>query len=261
MPFQTIVIHSDGTVSRYDGDGRRTEPGRNPPREGRSENRPDHYPPRHGGHKGGSHTQRPPRNNGNSGTRSNSRGYCIGSIVTNNGISRPSTARKKLEDVVRLFQPIMQEHNLYVEQIMEIDPEDEGRLHGANSGQGNKIVLSLKTAPWHMVLDTMLHELSHNRHGPHDRHFYLFWNELRETFNRHHGGGWQGPENDPGKIDAHGRPTRFRHIKCGRGNDVGVERPARSSAPLQILPVATLHERCARCNRRRSHCRCADSHF
>ncbi|XP_042477542.1 uncharacterized protein LOC122058898 isoform X2 [Macadamia integrifolia] len=34
--------------------------------------------------------------------------------------------------------------------------------------------------PYHQVLDTMLHELCHNAHGPHNANFYKLWDELRK---------------------------------------------------------------------------------
>lgn len=36
--------------------------------------------------------------------------------------------------------------------------------------------------PFDQVLDTMLHELCHNVHGPHDAKFYKLWDELRKVF-------------------------------------------------------------------------------
>lgn len=34
--------------------------------------------------------------------------------------------------------------------------------------------------PLEEVVDTMLHELCHNVHGPHDEHFHALWNQLRD---------------------------------------------------------------------------------
>lgn len=35
--------------------------------------------------------------------------------------------------------------------------------------------------PFDEVLDTMLHELCHNVHGPHNASFYKLWDELRKV--------------------------------------------------------------------------------
>lgn len=35
--------------------------------------------------------------------------------------------------------------------------------------------------PFNQVLDTMLHELCHNSHGPHNASFYNLWDELRKV--------------------------------------------------------------------------------
>lgn len=52
--------------------------------------------------------------------------------------------------------------------------------------QGTKICIRLRYAgdktqfmPFELVLDTFLHELSHNVHGPHDVKFHGLWNQLR----------------------------------------------------------------------------------
>lgn len=35
--------------------------------------------------------------------------------------------------------------------------------------------------PFHQTLDTMLHELCHNAHGPHNAVFYKLWDDLRKV--------------------------------------------------------------------------------
>lgn len=35
--------------------------------------------------------------------------------------------------------------------------------------------------PYDQILDTMLHELCHNEHGPHNANFYKLWDELRKV--------------------------------------------------------------------------------
>lgn len=61
-------------------------------------------------------------------------------------------------------------------------------LLGLNVGGGVHVKLRLRRPnrdldffPFHQVLDTMLHELCHNVHGPHNANFYKLWDELRKV--------------------------------------------------------------------------------
>lgn len=58
---------------------------------------------------------------------------------------------------------------------------------GLNVGGGQRICLRLRHSgdrnqflPIEQVTDTMLHELAHNVHGPHDSKFHALWNQLRD---------------------------------------------------------------------------------
>ncbi|XP_044482428.1 uncharacterized protein LOC123208870 isoform X2 [Mangifera indica] len=58
-----------------------------------------------------------------------------------------------------------------------------------NVGQGLNVKLRLRRPnrdldfiPFDQVLDTMLHELCHNAHGPHNANFYKLWDELRKEY-------------------------------------------------------------------------------
>ena len=62
-------------------------------------------------------------------------------------------------------------------------------LLGLNVGGGVHVKLRLRRPnrdwdffPFDQVLDTMLHELCHNAHGPHNATFYKLWDELRKVF-------------------------------------------------------------------------------
>lgn len=61
------------------------------------------------------------------------------------------------------------------------------RYPGLNVNHGQKILLRLRYPgdrnqflPIEQVTDTMLHELSHIVHGPHDANFHALWNQLRD---------------------------------------------------------------------------------
>ncbi|CAI9088243.1 OLC1v1022522C2 [Oldenlandia corymbosa var. corymbosa] len=95
-------------------------------------------------------------------------------------------ARKTLQRIASQVQPIMRKHNWRVKLLSEMCPSN-GRLLGLNVGAGVHVKLRLRRAnrddefiPFHEVLDTMLHELCHNAHGPHNASFYKLWDDLRK---------------------------------------------------------------------------------
>ncbi|KAK6133003.1 hypothetical protein DH2020_033294 [Rehmannia glutinosa] len=95
-------------------------------------------------------------------------------------------ARKILDRVAKQVQPIMRKHKWRVKVLSEFCPKN-GRLLGLNVGCGIHVKLRLRRAnkdeeflPFHEVLDTMLHELCHNAHGPHNASFYKLWDEIRK---------------------------------------------------------------------------------
>lgn len=95
-------------------------------------------------------------------------------------------ARKILEKIAKQVQPIMLKHKWRVKVLSEFCPKN-GRLLGLNVGAGVHVKLRLRRPnkdeefiPFNQVLDTMLHELCHNAHGPHNASFYNLWDELRK---------------------------------------------------------------------------------
>ncbi|KAF9604183.1 hypothetical protein IFM89_003929 [Coptis chinensis] len=95
-------------------------------------------------------------------------------------------ARKMLEKIAKQVQPIMKKHNWRVKRLSEMCPTNPALL-GLNVGGGVEVKLRLRRVngdlnfiPYNQVLDTMLHELCHNKHGPHNASFYKLWDELRK---------------------------------------------------------------------------------
>ncbi|KAK9689464.1 hypothetical protein RND81_09G060900 [Saponaria officinalis] len=95
-------------------------------------------------------------------------------------------ARKILERIAKQVQPIMRKHNWRVKVLSEMYPKRK-QLLGLNVGAGIEVKLALRRPdnemefnPFNEVLDTMLHELCHNAHGPHNASFYKLWDQLRE---------------------------------------------------------------------------------
>ncbi|XP_021720302.1 nuclear pore complex protein Nup153-like [Chenopodium quinoa] len=95
-------------------------------------------------------------------------------------------ARKILENVVKQVQPILRKHKWKVEVLSEFSSSNPSHM-GLNIGGGAEIKLRLRRPErkWdffsdEQVLDTMLHELCHNEHGPHNADFYKLFDELRQ---------------------------------------------------------------------------------
>ncbi|MBA0752136.1 hypothetical protein Gogos_001003 [Gossypium gossypioides] len=87
-----------------------------------------------------------------------------------------------LEKIAKQVQPIMRKHK------WRIDSPNNPALLGLNVGAGIHVKLRLRRPnrdwdfyPFDQVLDTMLHELCHNAHGPHNASFYKLWDELRKV--------------------------------------------------------------------------------
>ncbi|KAF6145058.1 hypothetical protein GIB67_013409 [Kingdonia uniflora] len=95
-------------------------------------------------------------------------------------------ARKILERIAKQVQPIMRKHNWRVKLLSEFCPNNPSLL-GLNVGGGVQVKLRLRKPnrdwdfyPYDQVLDTMLHELCHNAHSPHNASFYKLWDEIRK---------------------------------------------------------------------------------
>ncbi|GAB2279824.1 hypothetical protein Dimus_014463 [Dionaea muscipula] len=95
-------------------------------------------------------------------------------------------AKMILERIAKQVQPIMRKHKWRVKVLSEFYPNNPSLL-GLNVGGGVHVKLRLRRPnrewdfiPFNQVLDTMLHELCHNAHGPHNASFYQLWDELRK---------------------------------------------------------------------------------
>ncbi|KAK2733929.1 hypothetical protein FQN57_001912 [Myotisia sp. PD_48] len=99
---------------------------------------------------------------------------------------REAEALRTLRKVVSLVKPIMRQRSWRVGTVCEFYP-DQANLLGLNVNWGEKICLRLRQpydqtqfVPMEQVIDTMLHELCHIVHGPHDQQFHALWNQLRD---------------------------------------------------------------------------------
>lgn len=99
---------------------------------------------------------------------------------------RAADALQTLRKVASLVKPIMRQRGWRVGTLTEFYPP-EINLLGLNWNKGQKICLRLRYPgderqflPIEEVVDTMLHELCHIVHGPHDEPFHTLWNALRD---------------------------------------------------------------------------------
>jgi len=99
---------------------------------------------------------------------------------------RANDALQILRKVASLVKPLMRQRNWHIGILAEFWP-DEKNLLGLNHNRGEKICLRLRYPyderqflPMEDVVDTMLHELAHVVHGPHDGQFHALWNQLRD---------------------------------------------------------------------------------
>lgn len=97
---------------------------------------------------------------------------------------RNNEALLLLQKVASMVKPVMKKHGFKVGKLVEFFPKD-GRLLGLNVNHGMKVCLRLRPShnndafyPLESLIGTMLHELTHNRHGPHDAKFYKFLDSI-----------------------------------------------------------------------------------
>ncbi|KAL9060181.1 MAG: hypothetical protein Q9162_000795 [Coniocarpon cinnabarinum] len=112
----------------------------------------------------------------------------VGSYVHLPDKPRANEALRELQKIASLVKPIMRNRRWRVQTLAEFFPEQTNLL-GLNVNNGQQICIRLRYAgdhrqflPLDSVVDTMLHELCHNVHGPHNAEFHKLWNELRDEY-------------------------------------------------------------------------------
>ncbi|POS76318.1 hypothetical protein DHEL01_v205292 [Diaporthe helianthi] len=101
-------------------------------------------------------------------------------------LPRQDEALRTLKKIASQVKPIMRARGWKVSELSEFYP-DQHNLLGLNVNRGQRILLRLRHAgdrtqflPVEQVTDTMLHELCHIVHGPHDGKFHALWDQLRD---------------------------------------------------------------------------------
>ncbi|KAI0405873.1 WLM-domain-containing protein [Xylaria palmicola] len=158
---------------------------------------------------------------------------------------RAADALHTLKKVASMVKPLMRARGWKVGQLTEFYPSQQNLL-GLNVDRGQKICLRLRYPgdrnqflPIEQVADTMLHELAHIVHGPHDDKFHALWNQLRDehlslTLKGYTGEGFlsEGHRLGGGAIPMHearrlarAAAERRRNLGSGSGQRLGGASP------------------------------------
>ncbi|CDK28481.1 unnamed protein product [Kuraishia capsulata CBS 1993] len=112
----------------------------------------------------------------------------ISKIASLQKLPQRDEALRILHDIAIQVAPLMREHGFKVGLLCEFNPRSPNLL-GLNVNHGSKVCIRLRPAnnlntfmPMGELVGTMLHELTHNRFGPHDAAFYGFLDKLRTRF-------------------------------------------------------------------------------
>jgi rubrerythrin len=122
----------------------------------------------------------------------------IGSYSHLPNMPRPQHALYLLRKVANLVKPIMLQRSFRVGSLVEMYPAQEN-LYGLNYDKGASVHLRLRMAgdphtflQEEVIVNTMLHELTHNVFGPHDEKFYGLLKELERDYYSLQAKGWRG---------------------------------------------------------------------
>jgi hypothetical protein len=129
-------------------------------------------------------------------------------------------AKELLTKASKMVQPIMIKHKLEIITLSEFFPSNPS-LQGMNTNKGEKVEIRCREpSDQHRfytidyIVGTLLHELCHNIHGPHNSEFYKlldqFQNELDEFQSKNIEGTGAGFDM-PGKVldGQRHNPTKF----------------------------------------------------
>lgn len=129
--------------------------------------------------------------------------------------------KRSLDLLRRLFslvKPVMAKHNFTIGSLHEFYPKDPCLL-GMNMNKGFKIFIRLRYGhdptqylDEESLLETMLHELTHNLYGPHDKTFFDFLNKISDELNTFR---------FIGKWDGEGFLSEGKKLGGGGGNRFG----------------------------------------
>jgi hypothetical protein len=116
----------------------------------------------------------------------------IGTIKHLAQMPEATMALSILNRLAERVKPIMDKHDLKINTLEEFYPTDW--LRGLNCDQGDTVLIRLreigdesKFRSERRIIDTMLHELTHNRHLGHGDDFQSYLQELRQEYDSIYG--------------------------------------------------------------------------
>ncbi|KAI9828745.1 MAG: hypothetical protein M1832_001850 [Thelocarpon impressellum] len=172
---------------------------------------------------------------------------------------RGDEALKALQKVASLVKPLMRQRGWRVGTLAEFYPP-EPNLLGVNWNKGQKICLRLRYPgddrqfmPMEQVVDTMLHELSHNVHSAHDAKFHALWQQLRDEHEQLTRKGYTGEgflsdgrklggrriPMDEARRRARASAEKRRVLSAGSGQKLGGHAVRRGSDMRKVIADAT----------------------
>jgi hypothetical protein len=121
----------------------------------------------------------------------------IGIITHLDHMPKATMARSILNRLVERVRPIMDEHDLTIVTLKEFYDEyddDDDKWMGRNEGMGKVVMIRLrdmddksKFLPKEEIIETMLHELTHNCYPDHDDDFESYLQGLRDEYDSKYG--------------------------------------------------------------------------
>lgn len=162
---------------------------------------------------------------------------------------------------------IMTERKFVVGTLTEMSPAEaqermrqegkNGDLLGFNENAGGRIVLRIRTddvkgfRPYYDLINTLIHELTHNVFGPHDDKFWALFRELKAEYDRFHDG-WSrngrtvgnhgtfhGFANDSDDDEVVAGPLGGNVVDRATARELAVQRALDRSAQAAQPPRAT----------------------
>eukprot|EP00850_Spirogloea_muscicola_P020364 SM000213S06829 [mRNA] locus=s213:204039:211980:- [translate_table: standard] len=176
------------------------------------------------------------------------------------GHERDAEARRLLEDAAAQVQPIMRARRWRVALLTEFSPRNASLL-GLNVNGGQEVRIRLRRPgrdsgffPYEHVLGTLLHELVHIEHGPHDAKFYKLLDDVTKDCDelvakgiRGTGQGFDAPGRRlggfnrslaPASVRDAVRAAAERRFVAGRAMPAGPQRLGGDSSLAKLLPPA-----------------------
>ena len=118
--------------------------------------------------------------------------------VTTLNWQNDATANDLLTKAARMVQPIMIKHKLQVLTLSEFFPSNPS-LQGLNTNKGEMIEVRCREPSDQnrfygidYIVGTLLHELCHNIHGPHDSKFYKLLDQFQDELDEFQSKGVEG---------------------------------------------------------------------